>query len=378
MRRFYRFILIAVSTLLLFSAVSADTEKAPAPKAYVLIEAETCTVLEAENENMRINAGYLTKLMSILVIAEQIEQNNIPLTDELTASESVTGTKGSVIWLESGDKLSADELLKSVIVGNANDALTVLAEYVSGDIDTFVMDMNAKAFDLGLRDTYYCSPYGYYDSREYTTAHDIAVVCAELTKYDFLAPYFKIWRDFVKNGQIELVSENSLTRTFEQHIGFKACHSDEIGYCAAEGGTNSHGCTFIAVVIGAADEDSSLGTAKKLVKGGFSKYRIVTAEFPEEMLVPLKVNNGTEKAVEIGLRAQGKVAIPKGTGELWTKAVIPEYLTAPVYPEQPVGTIGFYNDGVLVFETDIITKSSIDKLTLWYVLKQTLSNIIEK
>ena len=143
------------------------------------------------------------------------------LSEELAASESVRGTKGAVIWLESGDKLSVDELLKSVIVGNANDAMTVLAERASGSIEQFVMDMNAKAFDLGLKNTRFNSPWGYYDEYEYTSACDIAVICAELLKYDDVMPYFSIWRDFVKDGQVELVNENTMMNSFIKHFGFK-------------------------------------------------------------------------------------------------------------------------------------------------------------
>ncbi|MDE7225359.1 MAG: serine hydrolase, partial [Ruminococcus sp.] len=169
--------------------------------AYVLMEASTGMVLEEENSSKHLNIGYLSKLMTILLIAEDIETGKYLLSTELTASESVKDTKGSVIWLETGDRMTVDELLKAVIVGNANDAVTVLAEKSERNIENFTMRMNSEAFDLGLRDTAFLSPYGYYDEREYSTAHDVAVICSELTEYDFLKPYFKIWRDFIKEGK---------------------------------------------------------------------------------------------------------------------------------------------------------------------------------
>ena len=369
------FILTAAALSALF--IGAVEKEEHEPQAYVLMEADTHTVLNELNADKRLNAGYLTKLMSVLLIAEDIQNGEYALTDELTASESVTNTKGAVIWLESGDKITVEELLKSVIIGNANDAMTVLAEKSAGTIDSFVMDMKAKAFDLGLRDTRFVSPYGYYSAEEYTTAHDMAVICCELAKYDFLTPTFSTWRDFVKGGKTELVSENALTRTYDRHIGFKACHSDEAGYCVAEGGRNESGSTFISVVLGADNEDISLGTAKRLVRSGFSGYKVTFTMFPDEMLAPVKVKNGTESAVEICLKEQGMAVVPKGSGELRARVVIPEYITAPVRIGQPIGAAAFYNEDMLVYESELLTKSAVPELSYKYILGKLLDKMME-
>ena len=190
MHRFISFFVIIAGMAGAIISEGTGTINAKYSNAYILIEAETKSVIEEHYSDLKLNSGYLTKLMSILLISESIAEGEMTLSDELTASESVRNTKGSVIWLECGDKITVEELLKSVIIGNANDALTVLAEKVSGNVGSFVMDMNAKAFDLGMRSTQYISPYGYYNENEYTSAHDVALVCAELTKYDFLTPYF--------------------------------------------------------------------------------------------------------------------------------------------------------------------------------------------
>ena len=377
MHKFLMFFGLVLISCVSFLLIGADKAVADELKAYILMEAETKTVLEEHNSDSRLNAGYLTKLMSLLIFAEKINMGELSVTDVLTASESVKNTKGSVIWLESGDKLSVEELLKSVIIGNANDALTVLAETVSGDTDTFVKDMNAKAFDLGLRNTIYYSPYGYFVENEYTTAHDIAVVCSELVKYDFLTSAFSTWRDFVKEGRVELVSENKLTRNYGLHIGFKACHSDESGYCIAECGRNDSGNTFIAVVLGAENEDISYDTAKSLLKKGFRQYKVTSTMFPEEMMKPLNVIGGTEKAVETGLAEQGKVTVSKDKRDLKTKVVYPEFINAPVYIGQPIGCVAFYSGDTLVYETDIVVKKDIPLLSFGFVLKSMLLKLIE-
>ncbi len=370
-------ILSAIMTFLLAVPAYSSAEDLENIKSYILIESTTGTVIEEKNPSQRLNAGYMSKLMTLLLVAEDIETGKYLLSTELTASSSVTGTKGAVVWLEQGDKMTVEELIKSVVIGNANDAVTVLAEKSEKTVDEFVMRMNGEAFDMGLRDTAFYSPYGYYDEREYTTAHDIAVVCSRLTKYDFMKPYFKTWRDFVKSGQTELVNENTLARTYDRHIGFKACHSDESGYCIAEGGINDSGMCYIAVILGAESEDVSFGSAKKLINKGFSDYKVTATMFPDEMLMPVRVRNGEDSAVEIHLRNQSNLVVPRGVNELSTVVVIPEYLTAPVKKGQKIGSAGFYSEKNLVCEIDIITSDSVDKLTFGFILKKTLCNLLK-
>jgi len=343
--------------------------------SYILTEAETGTVIESENADMRRSASYMSKLMSLLIVAEDIQEGKYKLSDEVTASDSVSGTEGSVIWLEKGDSISIEELVKSTVIGNANDAVTVLAENSRNSVKEFVKAMNEKAVGLGLKNTFFCSPYGYYNPREYTSAHDIAVICSELSRYSFLTPYFTTWRDFVKNDTVELVNENTLARTYDRHIGFKACHSENSGYCIAEGGKNDSGTVYIAVVLGAESEDISFSTAKKAVNRGFSDFKVTAVMFPDEMLMPLKVKNGTDFAVEIQLEQQELLVIPRGVSELKNVTVIPEYINAPVRRGQPIGTVGFYNGDTLVSEGRIVVKNDVEKLSFTYVLKQNLLNI---
>ncbi len=369
-------VLVMASFMLVLGAGIDDDDKKY--RASVLMEVRTGMVLDEYNGNVRMNAGCLSKLMSILLIAEDIETGKYSTGDVLTASDSVTGTKGAVVWLEAGDTMTVDELLKSVIVGNANDALTVLAEKSEQTVDKFVMRMNSEAFDLGLRDTAFYSPYGYHDEREYTTAHDIAVICAELAKYDFLTPYFSTWRDFVGEGRTELVNENKFSRTYDYHIGFKAVHSDFTGYCLAEGGDNGKGMRCVAVVLGAEDEETMYDTAKLLLKNGYTGYKVTTTMFPEEMMRPLQIRNGEEPAAEMMIRSQSLLAVPRGVASLDTVVVLPEYVQAPVKRGQQVGTAAFYNGSTLVCETPVIVKSDVKRLSFAFVLRNMLLKMIKK
>ncbi|MDE6426849.1 MAG: serine hydrolase [Ruminococcus sp.] len=374
--------IMAVFTSLLISALfmSADkTEDVQADySAYVLMEARTGAVLDEYNPDLQLNAGYMSKLMALLLIAEDIEDGRYTTSTVMTASQAVAGTDGAVVWIEPAENITADELLKAVIIGNANDAMTVLAEYSEQSVESFVMRMNSEAFDLGLRNTAFYSPYGYYDEREHTTAHDLAVICARLSEYKVLEPYFRTWRDFIRNGAAELVNENTLSRTYENHIGFKAAHSEKSGYCIAEGGRKSDGTTYIAVVLGAENDDISIKKAKELINRGFSDYHVTATMFPDEMLMPIKVKNGVEIAVEVCLKNQSNLVVPKSVHELNTVVVLPDFLTAPIKKGQVIGSAGFYSGETLVCETDIIVKDDVKALSFPYSFRKILSDIIKK
>ncbi len=376
MKRYIALIMTLLCALLVIP-VSASAESAKPyenANAYVLMEMTTETVLAEKNGDKQYNCGYLSKLMSLLLIAEDIETGRYLLSTELTASKSVEGTKGAVIWLEPGDKITVEELLKSVIIGNANDAMTVLAEKSEQTTEKFVMRMNSEAFDLGMRNTAFYSPYGSADEREYSTAHDIGIVCCRLARYEFLREYFRTWRDFVKEGKTELVSENSLARTYDRHIGFKACHSDMSGHCVAEGGMNEGGTCYISVILGAEDTDTALSGAKKLVNTGFHDYKVTATMFPDEMMRPLNVKGGTEETVPVRIRSQERIVVPRGVKELCTVTVLPEYVSAPLKKGQRIGTAGFYSEKELVCETDIIVDDDVEALSYSYILSKMLLN----
>ncbi|MDE6036154.1 MAG: serine hydrolase [Ruminococcus sp.] len=369
-------ILLTLSMMFISAGNAEDVQEDYS--AYILMEARTRAVLDEYNQDLPLNTGYMSKLMAILLIAEDIEDGKYTTDTIMTASQAVAGTEGAVVWLEPSENITVDELLKAVIVGNANDAMTVLAENSGQSIENFVGRMNSKANELGLKDTVFYSPYGYYDEREHTTAYDLAVICTELSGYDVLQPYFRTWRDFIRDGKAELVNENTLARTYDKHIGFKATHSEKSGYCIAEGGRNEDGTTYIAVVLGAENDDISMKKAKELVNKGFSEYHMTATMFPDEMLMPVKVKNGTELAVEIRLKNQSNLIVPKNVNELNTVVVIPDFLTAPVKKGQVIGKAGFYSGDTLVCETDIIVQDNVNALSYTYSLRKILSDIIRK
>lgn len=348
-------------------AVCAAEEPEIPAAAYALMEAETGTLLLESHSGDRLPCGAMAKLMTAYLAAEQLEQENWTADTVLTATDAVTGTKGAVIWLTAGEEMTVGDLLKGLIVGNANDAAIVLAAAVSGDAETFVMDMNACAFDLGMRDTWFTSPWGSSDDGAYTTAADLARLCCALAKQECLREYFRTWRDFLRGDATELVNENTFARTDETSIGFKACHSEKEGFSIAAGAERSQ-MQCVAVVLGCGDTDSRFTLAKQLLRKGFSGWKVVQPGFSGEFLYPVQVRGGVERAV---LAEPGKLkglAIPRSCGELETVMVLPRYVQAPVRKGQKLGQAAFYQGDTLLYETDVAAAAAVDVRNYWDTL----------
>ena len=365
-----RIVYFLAAALFLWGAVcfmpelKAEDKKAKHTLCTALFENSSGTLISGNNENVHVPQGYLPKLMTVLLTAEAIEEGKLSPDDVITAGSEVENAAGAVVWLTAGDKITVDELLKSVIIGNAGDAALILAVNIAGDEKSFVDKMNARAFELGMRDTVYRCCGGKDDPGEYTTASDMGKLASELLKHRQLRKYFTTWIDRVRDGQTEIVNENRLVRDYEGVTGLKACHS-ELSGCSLILSAERDGNSFTAVVIGCKDEDERFKTAKQMMSAAFSAYKVTTPDFSNEFIRPVTVHGGVEKAVMVGAGNISELVVPKSGGELSAAVMIPEYVDAPVKKGQKVGCIGFYNGKTLLYETDLIALSEVEKRGFW-------------
>ncbi len=329
--------------------------------ALLLMEANTGCILSEDHAEETRPVGSLAKLMTAYLTAKAIEEQKFTLDTVMTAGESVSNMSGAVIWLKFGDLITVRELLLALIAGNANDAAAVLADKISGNAENFVMDMNAAAFDLGMRSTRFTSPQGFDDEQAYSTAHDIGLLCCAILQYDFLKECLTTWRTFILNNTVELVNENTLCRTWENCRGLKASHSPECGYCLAAA-AEQDGMLCIAIVLNCSDEDSRFTLAKKLLNAGFQRYQLTIPGFAEEFLRPLKIKGGTESAVLLELDILPALAVPAGS-QLQAVMVLPDYIQAPVKRHQQVGTVYFYQEKTLLCSCALLTAEEIPIMT---------------
>ncbi|MBE6850353.1 MAG: D-alanyl-D-alanine carboxypeptidase [Ruminococcus sp.] len=339
--------------------------------ATLLLEARTENILAQENADAVLPVGSLAKLMTAYLAAQAMENGDFTKETVLTAGDAVTGTKGAVIWLEAGDTITVDELLMGLLAGNANDAASVLAVTISGSIPAFVGDMNAAAFDLGMRSTHFTTPQGYDDPMAYSTAKDMGTLACAVLKYEVLTPYLTTWRTFIRNETVEVVNENTLTRIMEDCRGLKAGHSDAAGHCLIAA-CERDGMICVAVVLGCEDKDDRFAIAKRLLNSGFQNYKITTPALSEEFLMPLKIKGGTESAVLLKLSSTPELSVPAGADDPETVLVLPNYVQAPLSAGQQVGMVYFYHGDTLLCGTALLAEQDVPEISFSYALKKVL------
>lgn len=345
---------------------------------YVLIEAEGKAVISSENENTKVPVGTMAKLMTVLLTAEYIENGSTALTDTLKTSSYANSMQGAQIWLMPGEEITVDELLKAVIIGNANDAAVVLAEKIAGSEEKFTEMMNDKAKEIGMNSTAFTNCNGYYDeSNQLSTAYDLAVLCSKLAEYDFLREYFICWRDFVRDGKTELVNSNEMVKYYKGICGYKASFTESSGYCIAAAGERD-GTTYIAVILGCDDKNKCFAKSENLLNSAFSDYTVFTPELPDRIPTEIAVRGGLSKTASIEYGNVRKVVLPNSAvSSLSSKVIMPEYIYAPVQKGYKIGEIQFFRNDKLMFCVDIVTKENINEInvlkSLGILLKKLLT-----
>ncbi len=361
----------ALAVLLVLALLPKSAAAQEEAAASLLIEARTGTILSEENADTPLPVGSLAKLMTAFLTASAIERGDLSTDTVLTAGNNVSAVKGAVIWLEPGDTITVGELLIGLIAGNANDAAAVLAQAVSGSEEAFVMDMNAAAFDLGMRSTRFTSPQGYDDPESFSTAADLGILACAVLEYDVLKPCLTTWRTFLREETVEIVNENTLTRTLDGCLGMKAAHSEAAGQCLIAA-CERDGMVCAAVVLGCADEDVRFSIANALLNKGFRNYRVTLPGFAEEFLMPLKVKGGTESAVLLELAALPELAVPGSAEDLQTVMVLPDYVQAPLIRGQPVGTVYFYSGDTLLCSAALLAADDVPEITAAFAFRKAL------
>ncbi|MBQ3355958.1 MAG: D-alanyl-D-alanine carboxypeptidase [Oscillospiraceae bacterium] len=348
-------------------AVGAETLEIAAPSA-ILMDAATGTVLFEKNANERLAPASVTKIMTLLLVMEALDSGRIGWDDTVTASETAAGKGGSQVYLEVGEQMSMDEMLKSVVVSSANDCATALAEHVAGSESAFVAMMNERAAQLGLTDTHFVNCTGLDDepdaAEHLTTAHDLAVMSRELLRHPEIKNYTTIWMDTVRNGQFGLSNTNKLVRFYEGTTGLKTGYTSAAGHCLSATAERD-GIELIAVVMHCASSTDRFQSAKALLDYGFANYALVSAQ-PPEPLADVAVLLGAQSVLTPVLQETAPILIEKGEQAQVTKSVtLCQEVTAPVAAGQQLGTLTIATDTRTLAEIPIVAPEAIEKLTLW-------------
>ena len=374
MKKIISILLSAVLLLCVLPAVQAEGLDVPAPSA-ILMDAATGTVLYEKNADEKLPPASVTKIMTLLLVMEALDSGRIGWDDMVTASEAAAAKGGSQVYLEVGEQMSMDEMLKSVVVSSANDCATALAEHVAGSEAAFVEKMNARAAELGMENTHFVNCTGLDDgenaSEHLTTARDIAIMSRELLTHEEIKKYTTIWMDTVRNGQFGLSNTNKLVRFYEGTTGLKTGYTSTAGHCLSASAQRD-GMELIAVVLHCESSTDRFRSAKALLDYGFANYALADTQ-PEEPLQPVRVILGEESTLMPVLQQTAPILIEKGELAGITKTVtLCQEVEAPVEAGQQLGTLTLSTATRTLAEIPIIAPQAVEKLTLWELAARLL------
>lgn len=363
-----------IMTMTCTSEISAEDKPVrDYTESYVLMEPDTKTVIREKNGDMPVHMGSFNKLMTVLLAAEAMDRGELTFDTVLTTSENANSKQGAQIWLMPGEKSTLSELLKGVIIGNANDAACVIAEKIGGTEEKFTELMNTRAAELGMKNTLFTECTGYYnDEQQHTTAYDAALLLCELSKHEELTEIFVTRLEDIKDGKVQLVTSNPMGHRYKGSVGFKCGTGPSSGYFAAEGACRD-GFTLVCTVMDCKDEDRAMGLAKELLDTGFGGYTVVSLEIPEDMPDAVKVKNGCDSELSISVQQTGNALISKGSEDaVKTHIIMPSYVYAPVRRGDKIGELRFYCQDRLLKTVQLSAAENIPKKSVLSILLDML------
>ncbi len=363
-----------------FAEESEAVTQSLSAKSAILMEMSSGQVLMEKNADEKLPPASITKIMTLLLVMEELDAGTITLEDKVTASREASSKGGSQIWLKEGETMTVHELIKATAVASANDASTALAEYIAGDETAFVARMNTRAIELGMTNTNFENCSGLDDTAEnhYTTARDIAIMSRELMKHEKIKEYTTIWMDSLRNGETELVNTNRLVRFYEGATGLKTGTTSKAGYCISAT-AQREGMELVAVVLGSDNSTDRFEDAKKLLNWGFANYSIYEPQIDTTLITDVTVLCGEQDKITPVVKNPQPILIKKGTEEQVTQRVdICIDVEAPVEKGQKLGAVYFEKDGEVISSCPIISETAVEKRGVFFVFRILWSTFAKK
>ena len=367
------------------TAPEMTTDLGLASPSVLLMEAQTGTVLYEKNASEQRSPASITKIMTLLLIFEELEKGTLQLTDEVTTSAHARSMGGSQVFLEEGEKQTVETMIKCIVVASGNDASVAMAEHIAGTESEFVSRMNQKAKELGMNDTKFEDCCGLTDSDgHYTTAADVAKMSRELIeRFPQILNYSSIWMENIihrtAQGEKEfcLTNTNKLIRSYEGCVGLKTGSTSVAKYCVSAVAQRGE-MTLLAVVMGAPDAKVRFKDAAALLDYGFGKCNLYLDENRKNP-DPVPIKGGVK--AEVSCRYTGEFRYldteGKNLSQIEKKIVYMKNLQAPVKKGDIVGEAQYLLDGKVIGKTDIVAAKSVKKAGLWDYIKHIRKRMIK-
>lgn len=383
MKKFISLLLALVIVISQGNFIFANTKEAKldiASKSAVLMDASTGKVLYEKSPHEKLPPASVTKIMTLLLICEALEDGKIKEEDDVQISENAASMGGSQIFLEPGEIQKVDTLVKSIAVASANDACVAMAEYVGGSMEEFVELMNKRAKELGMNDTNFVNTNGLPIDNHYTSAYDIALMSKELLSHKKISKYLTTWMDDVvvgkKQAKIGISNTNKLVKHYSGATGVKTGFTQQAKYCLSASAlrNNTH---LIAVTLCAETSPIRFKDATNLLNYGFANYESVKICGAKDKVATVKFEKGEKESVDLVAKDDLSVLIKKGDKKDFQKKVeIKQDLKLPIKKNTELGVVKVYRGKELVGETKIINNEDINKASYLKMLRRVVDNLL--
>lgn len=344
-------------------------------KSAILMEKATGNILYESNPDERLPIASVTKVMTMLLIMEAVDSGKISLDDMVTVSENAMSYGGSTMFLETGEQLTVNDMLKGIAVASANDGCVAMAEHLAGSESAFVDMMNEKAKELGMENTHFMNTNGLDEDDHYSSARDVAIMSRELMKHETIFNYTSIWMDTLRGGKFQLANTNKLIRFYDGANGLKTGSTSK-ALCCLSAAAKRNDMQLIAVVLGAPTSAERFASAKSLLDYGFANYAVNTQITAGDEVQKIAVEKGVDKEVGVVAGDSCSTLVKKGQEDNITKEIkIDETITAPIEAGQKIGTMTISRDGEVIADIDLNASSAVEKKGIGLIIKDFFATI---
>ncbi|KMZ41282.1 MULTISPECIES: D-alanyl-D-alanine carboxypeptidase family protein [Bacillales] len=359
----------------------SDNHFAPQASSAVMIEADTGTVLYEKNANEKMPPASITKVMTMLLIMEAVERGELKLTDKVRTSERAASMGGSQIFLQPGEEMTVEDMLKGIAIASGNDASVAMAEHLAGTEESFVTRMNERAQQLGMKNTHFVNSNGLPAANHYSSAGDIAIMSRELLKHEGITKFTGTYQDYLRKdteSPFWLVNTNKLVRFYEGVDGLKTGYTGEAKYCLTATAKRNN-MRVIAVVLGEPDVKTRNNEVSTMFNYAFTHFQVTPMYKKGEPVRTLVVDKGQKSQINAVTPHAVSLLMKKGeSADTFQKEiVIKEAVHAPIAKNQVIGHIFIRTkDGKEVNRIDLFPEDQVDKANMWEILKRTTKSIL--
>ena len=383
MKKIASFLMAIILTIIPINIAFANDENTAlnlASKSAVLMDVSTGQVLYEKNSHEKLPPASVTKVMTMLLIVEALDSGKIKLDDQVQVSETASSMGGSQIFLEPGEIQKVDTLLKGIAVASANDACVAMAEHLAGSVEEFVVQMNAKAKQLGMKDTNFVNTNGLPVDNHYTTAYDIALMSRELLKHETISKYLTTWMDSVvvgkKQATIGIANTNKMVKHYQGTTGVKTGFTQQAKYClsasAKRGDTH-----LVAVTLGAETSPERFKDSSSLLNFGFANYESVKLCSKNDNISALTLDKAEDNKINLVAKDDLSVLIKKGVAKDFNRKVkLKQDITLPIKKGTTLGVVEIYSGDKLIGKVDLVNTKDVNKASYLQMLQRVINQMI--